>query len=151
MFTYIIYKKVVLLERNVKSEQKSEYVFAIIFNLIFLYIVNNLLNWNIYFITSTFNDVLWIINLSIIIAIIGNILLLLYSPESFRHLVKIILNIISFIAVYIVYTVFPFNFYNSFYDWIFSILLILALIGIVIAIIIEIYLLITGKPKLTGN
>jgi hypothetical protein len=142
---------VILLERNVKSEQKSEYVFAIIFNLIFLYIVNNLLNWNIYFITSTFNDVLWIINLSIIIAIIGNILLLLYSPESFRHLVKIILNIISFIAVYIVYTVFPFNFYNSFYDWIFSILLILALIGIVIAIIIEIYLLITGKPKLTGN
>lgn len=139
------------MERNIKREQKSEYFVAIIFNLIFLYIVNNLLNWNIYFITNTFNDVLWIINLSIIIAIIGNILLLLYSPERFRHVVKIILNIISFIAVYIVYTVFPFNFYNSFYDWAFGILLILAMIGIVIAVVIEIYLLITGKPKLTGN
>jgi hypothetical protein len=139
------------LERNIKREQKSEYFVAIIFNIIFLYIVNNLLNWQVYFITNSFNEVLWIINLSIIISIIGNIVLLLYSPERFRHVMKIILNIVSFIAVYFVYIVFPFNFYNSFYDWGFSILLILAMIGIIIAIIVEIYLLVTGKPKLTGN
>ena len=139
------------LERNIKREQKSEYFVAIIFNLIFFYIVNNLLNWQVYFITNSFNEVLWIINLSIIITIIGNILLLLYSPERFRHLMKIILNIVAFIAVYFVYIVFPFNFYNSFYDWGFSILLILAMIGIIIAIIVEIYLLVTGKPKLTGK
>jgi hypothetical protein len=132
-------------------DQKSEYFTAIIFNLIFLYIVNNLLNWQIYFITSSFNDVLWIVNLSIIISIIGNIILLFYSPERFKHLVKILLNVVAFIAVYIVFTVFPFNFYNSFYNWAFSILLILAMIGIIIATIFEIYLLVTGKPKLTGN
>ena len=139
------------MEKNIKREQKSEYFVAIIFNLIFFYIVNNLLNWQVYFITNSFNEVLWIINLSIIITIIGNILLLLYSPERFRHIMKIILNIVAFIAVYFVYIVFPFNFYNSFYDWGFSILLILAMIGIIIAIIVEIYLLVTGKPKLTGN
>jgi peptidoglycan/LPS O-acetylase OafA/YrhL len=139
------------LVRNRKSEQKSEYIFAIIVSLIFLYVVNNLLNWHIYFITNAFNEVLWIINLSIIATIIGNALLLLYSPERFRHMVKIIINIISFIAVYIVYKVFPFNFYNSFYNWGFNILLILAMIGIAIATIVEIYLLATGKPKLGGN
>jgi hypothetical protein len=139
------------LERNRKREQKSEYVTAIIFNLIFLYIINNLLNWHIYFVTNAFNEVLWIINLSIIVSIIGNGLLLLYNPERLRHLVKIIINIISFIAVYIVWKVFPFNFYNSFYNWVFNILFILALIGIAIATIVEIYLLVTGKPKLTGN
>ena len=139
------------LERNRKREQKSEYITAIIFNLIFLYIVNNLLNWHIYFVTNAFNEVLWIINLSIVVSIIGNVLLLLYSPERFRHMVKIIINIISFIAVYIVWKVFPFNFYNSFYNWGFNILLILAMIGIAIATIVEIYLLATGKPKLTGN
>jgi hypothetical protein len=139
------------LEKNIKRERKSEYLVAIIFNLIFYYIVNNLLNWQVYFITNSFNEVLWIINLSIIITIIGNILLLLYSPERFRHVMKIILNMVSFIAVYFVYIVFPFNFYNSFYDWGFSILLILAMIGIIIAIIVEIYLLVTGKPKLTGK
>lgn len=140
-----------LLESNIKSQQKSEYFVAIIFNLIFLYIVNNLLNWHVYFVLNTFNDVLWIINLSVIATIIGNVLLLLYSPERFRHVMKIILNIFAFVAVYFVYVVFPFNFYNSFYNWAFGILLILAMIGIIIAIIVEIYLLVTGKPKLTGN
>ena len=139
------------LERNRKREQKSEYFVAIIFNLIFLYIVNNLLNWHVYFITNAFNDVLWIINLSIIATIIGNALLLLYSPERFRHVIKIVLNIFAFIATYFVYEVFPFNFYNSFYNWGINILLILAMIGIVIATIIEIYLLVTGRPKLIRN
>ena len=139
------------LERNRKREQKSEYFVAIIFNLIFLYIVNNLLNWHVYFITNAFNDVLWIINLSIIATIIGNALLLLYSPERFRHVIKIVLNIFAFIATYFVYEVFPFNFYNSFYNWGVNILLILAMIGIVIATIIEIYLLVTGRTKLIRN
>lgn len=139
------------LERNRKREQKTEYITAIIFNLIFLYIVNNLINWQVYFITNAFNEVLWIINLSIIATIIGNALLLLYNPERFRHTMKIILNIFAFIAVYFVYKVFPFNFYNSFYNWGFNILLILAMIGITIAIIVEFYLLVTGRTKLIGN
>ena len=133
-----------------EQSKKSEYVVAIIVNLIGFYIFNNLLNWHIYFVTKAFNEVLWIINLSILIAIIGNALLLLYSPERLRHGVKIVINIVSFIAVYIVWKVFPFNFYNSFYNWLFSILLILAMIGIFIATIVEFYLLVSGKPKL-GN
>ena len=136
------------LERNRKREQKSEYFAAIIFNIIFLYIVNNLLNWHIYFITNAFSDVLWILNLTIIVTIIGNVLLLVYSPDKFRHVMKIILNIFAFIAAYFLYVVFPFNFYNSFYNWVVTVLLILAMIGIVIATIVEIYLLVSGKPRL---
>jgi hypothetical protein len=139
------------LERNRKREEKSGYFGSIIVSVIFYYIVNNLLNWHIYFITSAFNEVLWIINLSILVTIVGNALLLIYSPVRFLHIVKLIINIISFIAVYTVYKVFPFNFYNSFYNWGFNILLILALIGIIIAIIIEIYLLIIGKRKIIGK
>jgi hypothetical protein len=139
------------LERNREREEKSGYFGTIILSVIFYYIVNNLLNWHIYFITGAFNEVLWIINLSILVTIVGNVLLLLYSPVRFLHIVKLIINIISFIAVYIVYKVFPFNFYNSFYNWGFNILLILALIGIIIAIIIEIYLLIVGKRKIIGK
>jgi len=139
------------LEETKKSGQKSEYIAAIIFNLIWWYIVNNLLNWQVYFVTNAFNEVLWIINLSIIVSIIGNALLLFYSPERLRHGVKIVINIVSFIAVYLVWELFPFNFYNSFYDWLFSLLLILGMIGIAIATIVEIYLLVTGKPKLIGK
>lgn len=136
------------MEQNLNKERNQEYVAAIIFNLIFLYIVNNLLNWHVYFVTSALIEVLWIINLSIVVAIIGNFLMLIYRPEWFRHITKIVLNIVAFIAVYLVYIVFPFNFSNSFLNWGLAALLILAMIGIIIAIIVEIYLLITGKPKL---
>ena len=129
-------------------DEKREYIVAIIFNLILLFVFNNLLNWHVYFITSTFNEVLWIINLSIVVTIIGNFFMLLYRPDWFRHVTKIFLNIVAFAAVYIVYKVFPFNFNNAFLNWGLSALLILAMIGIVIAIIVEIYLLITKKPKL---
>ena len=124
---------------NIKKERTSEYIVAIIFNIIFFYIVNNLLNWNIYFITPALNEVLWIINLSIIATIIGNILLLLYSSEGFRNIIKIIINTINFVAVYFVYEVFPFNFNNSFYNWVISIFLILIMIGLVIASLVEVY------------
>ena len=126
------------MESYKKSERTTEYTVAIIFNVIFLYIVNNLLNWHIYFITPSFNEVIWIINLSIIAIIIGNALMLLYRLESFRHIMKIIMNIISFIAVYFVYEVFPFNFYNSFFNWGLSIFLILIMIGLIIASIVEV-------------
>ncbi len=139
------------MERIKKREEKLGYLGAIIVSLIFFYIVNNLLNWHIYFVTNAFNEVLWIINLSILATIIGNGLLLFYSPIRFIHSVKIIINIISFIALYVMYEVFPFNFYNSFYNWGFNILLVLGMIGIVIATIVESYLLLTGKLKLIEN
>jgi hypothetical protein len=132
------------LENKVKN-RKSEYIIAIIFNIIFLYIVNNLLNWHIYFITNALNNILWIINLSILATIVGNALLLAYSHEWFRHIVKIILNIISLIAFYFVYVIFPFNFYNSFINWGLSILLIFFIIGIIIATIIEFYSLLIKR------
>lgn len=137
-----------LLEQNLRRERNREYVTSIIFNFIFLYIFNNLLNWHVYFITRAFNEVLWIINLSIVVTIIGNFFMLLYRPDWFRHVTKIVLNIVAFAAVYIVYKVFPFNFSNTFLNWGLSALLILAMISIIIAIIVEIYLLITKKPKL---
>lgn len=131
------------MENNKKEKsRKSEYIVAIIFGLIFLYIVNNLLNWNIYFITSALNQVLWIINLSIIITIVGNILLIAYDPQWLRHVVRIIINIINLISAYFVYIVFPFNFFNSFINWGLSILLILIMIGIAIAIVVEFYFLV---------
>lgn len=136
------------MQRNLAMERNGEYVGAIIVSFIFLYIVNNLINWHVYFITSAFNDVLWIINLSIAVNIVGNFFMLIYRPEWFRHVTKIILNIVAFVAVYLVYIVFPFNFSNSFFNWAWAALLILAMIGIIIASIVEIYLLITGKPKL---
>ena len=93
-----------------KEAKRSDFIFAIIANLIFLYIVNNLLSWNLSFITSDFSQVLWILNISIGFTIIGNILFLLYSSPWFRHTMRTVINILSFMMAYYLYTIYPFSF-----------------------------------------
>ena len=105
-----------MLERRDKrgKVRRGDYVIAIVVNAILLYIFNNLLNWNIYFITDALNGILWIINISIIAIIILNILQIFYNPLWFRNLMKIFSNIFVFIIIYMLYTVFPISF-NIFY------------------------------------
>ncbi len=133
---------------NEEKSHKSEYIVAIIFNLIFFYIVNNLLNWNISFITQALNSILWIINLSIVAAITGNFFLLLYDPRWLRHLIKIAMNIFAFYAVYFIYEVFPFSFSTIYLDEIVLFVLIISMVAIIIASFVEfikLILLIKGK------
>lgn len=130
-----------------KKGKKSEYIAAIVVNIILLYIFNNLLNWHLYFITNALNDILWIINAAIIVTIVGNILLLAYNQEWFRHVMKIILNIVAIVAVYNIFTVFPFHFNSFLIDWSVTIALIFIIVGIAIATIVELFLLIIGRVK----
>jgi len=132
-------------KRDKKKGKKSEYIIAIVINIILLYIFNNLLNWQVYFITNTLNDILWIINLSIIAAIIGNAILLIYSPEWLHHIMKIILNSFAVIALYFIYTVFPFSFNSFLIDWCVVIALIFVMVGVILATIIELFSLIIGR------
>lgn len=125
-----------------KNSKRSEYVGAIVVNIILLYIFNNLLNWHIYFITNALNEILWVINIAITATIIGNIILLIFNPEWFRHIIKIILNIFAFTAVYSIYSVFPFNFSSFLIGWSVTIALIFIMVGIAVATIIELFFLI---------
>ncbi|MEN6292664.1 MAG: hypothetical protein ABFD07_11695 [Methanobacterium sp.] len=125
-----------------KNSKKSEYIGAIVVNVILLYIFNNLLYWQVNFITNAFNEVLWVINLAIIATIIGNIMFLIFNPEWFRHIIKMILNIFAFTAIYSIYSVFPFNFSSFLIYWSATIALIFIMIGIAVATIIELFFLI---------
>lgn len=125
-----------------KNSKKSQYIGAIIVNIILFYIFNNLLNWHIYFITNALNEILWVINIAITATIIGNIILIIFNPEWFRHIIKIILNIFAFTAVYSIYSIFPFNFSLFLIDWSVTIALIFIMAGILIATIVELFLLI---------
>ncbi|MEL7669092.1 hypothetical protein [Methanobacterium sp.] len=129
-------------QKKEKNSKKSEYIGAIVVNVILLYIFNNLLNWHVYFITNALNEILWIINIAITATIIGNIMFLIFNPEWFRHIIKIILNIFAFTAVYSIYSIFPFNFSSFLVDWSVTIALIFIMAGIVIATIVELFLLI---------
>ncbi|KUK73092.1 hypothetical protein [Methanobacterium sp. 42_16] len=129
-----------------KKPHKSEFIVAIIANLIFLYIVNNLLSWNLSFIAPSFQEVLWIFNLSIGASIVGNILFLIYHPGWFRSLIKIILNILSFMVAYYLYVVFPFIL-SSGITVLVKIVLILVMVVLVITNLVEVVKLILGLLK----
>ncbi|MBI4813060.1 MAG: hypothetical protein HY802_01460 [Methanobacterium sp.] len=121
-----------------KEPKTSEFIGAIIVNIILLYIVNNILSWNLSFIAPSFQDVLWIFNLSITATIIGNILFLIYHPGWFRSLIRIILNIFGFMVAYYLYTVFPFIFSNNLVTLFVKFALIVAMVVMVIVTIFEI-------------
>lgn len=125
-----------------KEPKTSEFIVAIIANLIFLYIVNNLLSWNLSFIAPSFQDVMWIFNISISATIIGNIIFLIYHPTWFRSIIRIILNILGFLVVYYLYTVFPFVFTNYLFTFSVKFALIVGMVAMVIATIVEIVKLI---------
>jgi hypothetical protein len=120
-----------------KEPKKPEFIIAIIVNIILLYVVNNLVSWNISFITASFNDILWILNISIVANIVANIIFLIYFSGWLKSLIQILLNILGILVIYYLYVIFPFVFSNIWITWGLGIALILALFGMVIAIFIE--------------
>jgi hypothetical protein len=127
-----------------KEAKTSGFVAAIIVNIIVLYVVNNILSWNLGFIAPTFQDVLWIFNISIAATIIANIIFLAYHPGWFRSILQIILNILGFLVCYYLYTIFPFTFSHAAYTLVLQIILILGMIAVVIATVYEVVRLIMG-------
>lgn len=121
------------------------YVVTIIVNFILLFVFNNLLNWRVPFLTESFVTPLLFFNASFAAGIIGNALFLIYDARWIRHIVQIILNVISFAAIYVLFNVFPFNFPSELWDLVAQIVLILTLVGISIGTIVEVVRLFMNK------
>jgi len=134
-----------------KTVKKSEYIFSIIANLILLYIANNLLNWNISFITDAFSQVLWAINLSIVVTIVGNVMFLVYDPAWFRHLSKAVMNTFGFIAAYTLYVVFPLSFSQSYTVFAVKFALIIVMVVLVLTVFFEIFKMLFGVFSRSGK
>ncbi len=128
-----------------KKSGKGGFIAAIIVNLILLFVFNSLLNWGVPFLTSSYSGVLWAINLSIGATIIANILFLVYDAGWFRHLARLILNVIALFVVFLIYSIFPFTFTAASWVYWVKIALIILMAGIGIAIIVEVFKLILRK------
>lgn len=121
-----------------KEINRIEFIVAIIVNIIFLYIFNNIPSWNISFITSAFVNILWIINLSLGANIVVNIIFIFYHPSWFRHSLQTFLNILSIMVLYYLYTIFPFNFSHEGIAIALKIVFILIMVILVLTTLIEI-------------
>jgi hypothetical protein len=127
-------------KRPGKGARIFGYIVAIIINLAILFVVNNLLNWNVSFVTGELNDSIYYISLSIIITSIANFIFIFYDGERFKNGVEIFSNIFSFIAAYMMFMNYPFDLnviFNFNIDLIAQACLVLAMVGIAIATVVN--------------
>jgi hypothetical protein len=117
------------------------YAVAVLVNVALLFVVNNLLAWDILaFLTNDFERVIPIINVSVGASILVNLIYLSYDAGWFKSLTQIGLLGISMAATVRFYRVFPFDFSAYEFDWatVAKWLLILAIVGVAIGMIVEI-------------
>jgi hypothetical protein len=89
------------------SGRRFGYLVSIAINFVMIYVVNNLLTWNVPFLTERFIECLWAINLSISASIFIQFIHLFYDPKWFRSLMQALASVFSLVSTYIFWRIFP--------------------------------------------
>lgn len=140
-------------EKNIEKSRIPRiigYVVAIAINIVVLWILSKLPDWDFKFLTEKYVDVLSIVELSLYVGIGGNILLIVCDTQWFKGIIQIIINIVSFIAALAIYRVFPFDFGAVNQNWLtifIKVFLIVVMVGIAIGAIVEFVKLFTAKKN----
>jgi hypothetical protein len=119
----------------------SDYIAAVIFDIIFLVVVNKIPGWNISFITEAFPDILWAVNTSMAVSLAGNLILIFFHPRFLHHLFNAVFAIFGILATSVILSVFPFDFSVVVGDWLnilVRIILIVGIVGSAIAVVVHI-------------
>jgi hypothetical protein len=114
------------------------YIVSIAVNILLIYAANNLLNWNVPFLTKDFTQCLWAVNLSLGVTIFINFIFIFFDRRWFRNLMQAFGNIFGFISAFVFWRVFPLNLSDALAR-IVNFALIIALGLIVLATIIELF------------
>ena len=109
----------------------TDYIFAVIFNIAFLVVMNKVPDWNIVFITDSFPDVLWALNTSIAVSLAGNLILIFFHPRFLHHLLTAVFSVFGILATSVLLSVFPFEFAELVGEWLNILVRIVLIVGIV--------------------
>lgn len=134
---------------NVTSDgvRRLGYLVGIVVSAGILFAVNNLLDWDIVpFLTADFEQLVPIINVSLVASIIVNAIWILYDAAWIRSTGQIILNLTSIAVLALTLRVFPFDFSQYSFDWesLTKGLIVFLIIALVIATIVEIVKLVSA-------
>lgn len=88
----------------------SGYVGALVANGVLLFVFNNLLGWSVPFLTESYRNCLWAIDISLGAVIIANFVFIFFDRDWFKHLLQVFTSAASFMAIYVIHAVFPFEF-----------------------------------------
>lgn len=136
-----------------RRSRTSGYIGSIVIDVIFIYAVQHLLDWNVPWITSAWSDAAWVVSLSLTISIVANALLLAYDEAWFHNLVEFVAISATLLAAYWMYVVLPFDFgseWNSLAHLVFvAVLIALAIATAVTAVLAIVEVLRAGWRELT--
>lgn len=96
--------------RAEKDRSVGTYIAGVVANAIVLFLVNKVPDWNLPFITDGYPAVLWAMNLSILVQIGGNALLIFVHPRFLHYLAQTVFNVVSLLAIIVLVAVFPLDF-----------------------------------------
>ena len=119
----------------------SDYIFAVIFDIAFLVVVNKVPDWNILFITDSFADILWAVNTSLAVSLAGNLILIFFHPRFLHHLFNAVFAAFGILATSVILSVFPFDFSQVAGEWLNTVVriaLIIGIVGSVISVVVNI-------------
>jgi hypothetical protein len=119
----------------------ADYIAAVIFNIIFLVIVNKVPDWNIAFIKDSFPDILWAVNTSVAVSIAGNFILIFLHPRFLHHIFNAVFAVFGILATSVILSVFPFQFEDLVGEWLnilVRIVLIIGIVGSAVAVVVNV-------------
>ena len=101
-----------------QATRRFGYGVAVAVNIVMLWIVNNLLDWGWpSWLTDDFEQVLPIINVSIVATIVVNLVYIVYDATWFKSMLQVGLLVISLMVTIRLYRVFPFDFSAYSFNW----------------------------------
>jgi hypothetical protein len=114
--------------------RRAEYISAIVFNLIALFIIYKIPDWHFGFINEKYGVVMYILMFSSLVQIAGNLLMLALDFRMILYLSKIFMEAAAFLAQITLYYVYPLDFTNyPGLNWIDVVLPWLLIIGMVVS------------------
>jgi hypothetical protein len=127
---------------------------SILINAALLFAINQWPTWHAApFLTSSTPEVLGLVNASLVVGLVVNVVYLAVSSPGVWALGQLVILAVGLAAAFRVWTVFPFDFGASTFDWalLVRILLVIGIVGSLIGLVVQLVMLIRslagfGRP-----
>jgi hypothetical protein len=126
------------MSRHSRSNHPAGYIFSAVMNGVLLWVMNQLPVWKPFFLLDSYEQVLWAINMSLIVHIALNLVMVFFRPRFFHYLAQTVFNLVSIVSLAWIVYIFPVDFSPRIGDWLnvlFRVVLIIGIVGSAIGVI----------------
>jgi hypothetical protein len=133
------------------------YAVAIGFNLLLVWIVGNLADWEVVsFLTAEFADLVPLIQLGLWVTIVAYVVYFMDDRSFSTRAARLVVDVVNLFVTFRVFDVFPFDFSAHSFNWgfVFRAILLIALVGTAVSAVVHLGQLIRGEappPRAIGQ